>query len=136
MTTARDTDRGGAPLRRVLTAVVALYALVLQAVLGGIAALPVAAPFDPAASVHCLQQDAAAAASPEQAPVHDPADHHPGCCTLVHHPVAGDAAALAASTTVAWPNRVSVRLVHRMEGAVAARAPPNTLASARAPPVV
>ncbi|TXN20341.1 hypothetical protein [Methylobacterium sp. WL9] len=61
MTRASIGDGGGVRGWRVLTAVVALYALVMQAFLGGIvasaaAAAPSALPFD----VHCLDKAEAA----------------------------------------------------------------------------
>lgn len=112
---------------RALTAVVALYAFVMQAFLGGIvasaAAAPSALPFD----VHCL--DKADPTTP-QAPAH----HHAGCCTAAH-PAAGTPSPLPAMTSIVWPARRVVRVVWRMEGVASARAPPFTLASARAPPV-
>ena len=130
MTMAEARNGADARSLRRLTAVLALYALVIQVVLGGIAALPMAAtslPFD----VPCL--DKAGGAEPT-AP-HVPAHHHPGCCTVAQ-PIAGLPPPLPATASIAWPLRLAVRLGWRMAVAAPVRAPPGTLASARAPPLV
>lgn len=119
-------------LRR-LTAVLALYALVMQTFLGGLAPLPMASaaglPFD----VHCLDK-ADGAGSGDPAAPYTPAHQH-GCCCTAAQPVAASPPPLPAMASIAWPPRVAVQLVWRMTVAAPARAPPGTLASARAPPV-
>ncbi|MBB3904859.1 hypothetical protein GGR33_004385 [Methylobacterium brachythecii] len=119
-------------LRR-LTAVLALYALVIQSFLGGIAAFPSASasglPFD----VHCLDRSDGADRTDPGVP-HAPAHQHSCCCTAAHPPAGMPP--LATTASIAWRPRLAVRLVWRMASAAPARAPPRTLASARAPPVV
>ncbi|KQT57635.1 hypothetical protein ASG52_23715 [Methylobacterium sp. Leaf456] len=120
-------DRTGRAPRRLrgFTAVVALYALVLQALLGGIAALPVAG----APGFLCV---APAEAAPEDKPA--PTQLHAACCTAAGHapsaappPVLARAPAWSAPDAAApgWPGRPRL----------AARAPPFLIASARAPPL-
>ena len=130
----RRDRTGGAPrILRGLTAVAALYALVLQALLGGIAALPVAG----APTLLCLQ--AADGAVAGQAAAKDglpaPDAHHTGCCTAAHHP---SAAALPppVSTAAVWPERATARADWSRAPHRTARPPPFTLAHARAPPAV
>ena len=140
MTTARtraSTARADSPrIPRAVTAVLALYALALQALLGGMAPLstplPSAFPFDGRADVHCLQQ-AGDPSDPSPARPHRSDHHQPGCCTAATL-AAGLAPPLPAATPVLWPSRLPTRLVWRMQGAPSARAPPNSLAGARAPP--
>lgn len=129
MTTAGTRDGESVRRLRALTAVLALYALVMQAFLGGIvasaAAAPSALPFD----VHCLDQTERADPSAPQAPAH----HHTGCCTVAH-PAAAMPPPLPAITAIVWPQPIVVHVIWRMQGIASARAPPFTLASARAPP--
>ncbi|WP_147081156.1 hypothetical protein [Methylobacterium haplocladii] len=118
---------------RALTAVVALYALVMQAFLGGIAASAAASPFALPFDVHCLDKaDGSERVDPSapQAPAH----HHTCCCTAAS-PSAGTPPPLPVMTSVVWPQPIVVPVIWRMEGVASARAPPFTLASARAPPV-
>lgn len=129
MTTAMSSDGGGVRALRALTAVVALYALVLQAVLGGAVALS----FGPSFDVRCLDQ-ADGVEQRDPATPHGPAHQHSCCCTAAH-PAAGTPPPLPVAAGFAWPHRLAVRLVWRMEGDVSARAPPRTPAHARAPPV-
>ncbi len=129
MTAARTSTSDRAQGLRALTAVLALYALVLQTLLGGIAALPTG----PGHGILCLQQadgdlDTSGNGS---APHH----HHAACCTA-----APAVAALAAPspdvTMIAWPERRLERLAWTSEPAFGARAPPGTRPSPRGPPVV
>ncbi|MEH3118251.1 MAG: hypothetical protein PGN25_11865 [Methylorubrum populi] len=131
MPTTRRDRTGRAPrILRALTAVAALYALALQALLGGIAALPVAgAPGFLCASIR--NGDAAISTAKDGLPAPDLP--HPGCCTAANH---APAAALPspASTGIAWTARDAVRADWRGTIRRAARPPPFTLAHARAPP--
>ena len=131
MPTPRRDRTGGAPrILRGLTAVAALYALVLQALLGGIAALPIAG----APAFLCLSstgEAVSAEAAKDGLPAPDV--HHAGCCTAAHHP---PAAALPPppSAAIAWPEREAVRADWSGAQRRAGRPPPFTLAHARAPP--
>jgi hypothetical protein len=131
MPSPRRDRTGGAPrVLRGLTAVAALYALVLQALLGGIAALPVAV--NPTSL--CLAsagETAAAGAAKDGLPAPDA--HHAACCTAAHHP---SAAALPPplSAAIAWPEREAGRADWSVAQRRTARPPPFTLAHARAPP--
>lgn len=135
MPSPRRDRTGGAPrVLRGLTAVAALYALVLQALLGGIAALPVAGA--PAFLCQPIAQQAAdgavsAAAAKDGLPAPD--SHHAGCCTAAHH---APAATLTPplSAEAAWPERDAARARWSGVQRRAARPPPFTLAHARAPP--
>ncbi|UMY17174.1 hypothetical protein MMB17_21425 [Methylobacterium organophilum] len=113
--------RSGAQGLRGPVAVLALYALVLQGLLGGIAALPLAAK----AAMLC------APAAPVETPDGRGAPHqHAGCCSLAAPSPAGplpappDAARLLAACPVDW------------DRAAAPAVPPSpvTRARARAPP--
>ncbi|CAO4168187.1 DUF2946 domain-containing protein [Methylorubrum aminovorans] len=126
---SRDRTGGAPHVLRGLTAVAALYALVLQALLGGIAALPVAG----APAFLCVS----AAGEPLSADAeHDrlpaPASHHAGCCTAAHHPPAALPPPLSAAIT--WPDREAARAGWSGARSRTARPPPFTLAHARAPP--
>ena len=126
MTEAGTSGRGGASAWRLLTAVLALYALVLTSMLGTLAGLLAPAHGE----VICQVQDESAPADPQPGK----ACQHAACCT-----VASVAAAVeppsASATAIVWPPRRVTRLVWRMDGDAAARAPPGTIASPRAPPV-
>lgn len=135
MPSPRRDRTGGAPrVLRGLTAVAALYALVLQALLGGIAALPVAG----APAFLCqpiAQQIADGAVSAEAAKDGHPApdSHHAGCCTAAHHPPAATLTP-PLSAEAAWPERDAAPAKWSGVQRRAARPPPFTLAHARAPP--
>ena len=128
-TTRRDRDKGAPRLARALTSVIALYALVLQALLGGIAALPVA---DAPASL-CAQigvQAGGETASPDRHPAPDP--HYAGCCTAASHaPVAAPPPPSASGP--AWPEAAAHATWLAPQRRIA-RPPAFTLAHARAPP--
>ncbi|PJI55997.1 hypothetical protein CTI14_00485 [Methylobacterium radiotolerans] len=112
---------------RAAIAVVALYALALQAVLGS-AGLTVLA--DPT-HVIC-QPDIAIDDGPSKTPL---SHHgHSKCCVVAH--MAGCAAVPSIeSVPVAWPKRQVVALNWRPEVLACPRGPPGARASARAPPV-
>ncbi|KQQ19465.1 hypothetical protein ASF53_24040 [Methylobacterium sp. Leaf123] len=133
MPSPRRDRTGGAPrVLRGLTAVAALYALVLQSLLGGIAALPVAG----APAFLCqpsAQQVADGAVSAEAAKDGLPVSHHADCCTAAHHtPAATLTPPLSAEA--AWPERRVARAGWSGGQRRTARPPPFTLAHARAPP--
>lgn len=123
--------RPGRALCRAAIAVAALYALVLQAVLGGAA---FAGPVDPAGDpLHALCAPGAGSAD---APSGQHGEHaHLPCCTAAHPPSLAAPPDLS-SIAIVWPLRHAVAVVWRPEAAAAPRAPPGVVASARAPPVV
>ena len=110
---------------RAAVAVAALYALVLQALLGGLA---VPAPIDP---LHILcSADAGSGEGPSKP---HPAHSHLPCCTVAHGPgTVGPP--LPAPVAVIWPVGRAVAVIWRPEVVAAPRAPPGASASARAPP--
>ncbi len=124
MPTNHRDRTGRAPRRlRALTAVVALYALVLQALLGGIATLPVT-------GVSGLLCAAPAEAAPEGKSAALPP--HAACCHAASHtPSAAPPPALASSPAWREPDATATDWRARL----AARAPPFLIASARAPPL-
>ena len=110
-----------------IIAMVALYALALQAVLG--TALPYGAsgPF----GVICASHAGASDQDPTKAP---PVHNHLSCCTAAQAAPSAIVPSLA-STAIVWPVRRAGRVVWRPEVMAAPRAPPNVQAFARAPPV-
>lgn len=132
MPSPRRDRTGGAPrVLRGLTAVAALYALVLQALLGGIAALPVTG----APAFLCQPDAAVATAAPAKDGLPAPDSHHAGCCTAAHH---APPATLPPppSAEITWPERDAARADWSGAQGRAARPSPFTLAHARAPPAV
>ncbi|WP_142585801.1 hypothetical protein [uncultured Methylobacterium sp.] len=125
---ARRTDTGerwrGA---RAVIAVLALYALVLQAFLGGL--MPLAGPGD----IHCAPAEAAGQAP--GAASHDKASHdHAACC------VAAQAAATALpgrepAVTSARPRPAAAPVAWAATADFNPRAPPGALPHPRGPPV-
>lgn len=112
---------------RAITAVIALYAFVLQAFLGGLLPAPAMGAF----GVICAQ--ALGGASDDPAEPH-PVQHQP-CCIAAH--AAPDVAQPAiAATIVAWPVRTALHVAWPTEIRVAARAPPGSIAHPRGPPTV
>lgn len=111
---------------RAVIAVIALYALFLQAFLGGLVPLPSI----PVGGVICAEHDGSTVPSD-----HGPACQHHTCCTAVQaaqllQPL------LSAFATVAWaPTRVA-SAQWRDAGTVRARAPPDQSVSPRGPPAV
>lgn len=123
---ACGTRRGGL---RAITAVIALYALVLQAFLGGLAPVSAAGP----AGVLCLHEAGSEPADDDPSlPAHD---HHAACCTAAGHAPTAEPPLIVA-TAIAWPPRLATRVAWFEDGTVRARAPPGSVASARGPPVV
>lgn len=119
---------------RALTAVAALYALVLQALLGSIAALPVGvAPgllcARGADGIRVAREDTDAGGT-----LPPPGPHHAaGCCTAAGHaPAAGLPPSAAGS--LAWPEPAAESPGRIGPPPREARPPPFTLAHARAPP--
>jgi hypothetical protein len=113
---------------RVAIAVVALYAVVLQAILGGTLSV------GPSELTHqlCLKGTDVR----DDGPVTPPSPHtHLSCCTAAHVPPVLDAPSLSA-TIIAWPVRRASGVIWRPEVVSIPRAPPRLHATARAPPVV
>ena len=118
---------------RVVVSVAALYALALQAVLGGV----LSAGLGGQAHQLCLSAiDTAVSAPAEGGPAKGaPAHAHLACCTGAPHG-ATLGMPVPVATVVAWPERRAVDLSWRPEIVAAPRAPPGVRASARAPPPV
>lgn len=110
---------------RAIISVVALYALLLQAFLGGLVARPLA----PVGNEVCAEH--IGVSLPRE---HAPACLHNACCTVAHanelfHPL------LEVFATVAWASSVRVSVIPwRDAGSVQARAPPDQSVSPRGPP--
>jgi hypothetical protein len=120
--TKRSTLRG-------VTAVIALYAFVLQAFLGGLLPAPAMGAF----GVICAE--ATGTIPGEDQPGKPHPVQHAACCAAAH--VAPDVAAPAvAGTTIAWPVRAALHVGRPTEIRVAARAPPGSIAHPRGPPTV
>ncbi|WP_245421723.1 hypothetical protein [Methylobacterium sp. B4] len=103
---------------------IALYALALQAFLGGLAPLPAA----PLGAVICAEHDGLSVPGD-----HGPACQHHSCCT------AAQAAQLfhkhqSPFAVVAWIPTVVASVSWRDGGTVQARAPPDQSVSPRGPP--
>ncbi len=113
---------------RAVIAVAALYALALQALLGGMLMAGVAGPAHPL----CLQSAASAEADPTKVPV---AHDHLACCTAAPH-VTALQAPVPTATPIVWPQCQIAVLAWRPEVVAIPRAPPRFRHSARAPPVV
>ncbi|MCJ2035172.1 hypothetical protein [Methylobacterium sp. J-068] len=116
-----------APLRAV-TAVIALYAFILHAVLGGLAPLPSVLDH----GVLCLGQIDGASADPG-----DPAAAHHGpaaCCTVPS--ALGALLPEGVTQPVSWPRGVVNVVDWRTQSPVSARGPPGTIAHPRGPPTV
>ncbi|GJE73830.1 hypothetical protein [Methylorubrum suomiense] len=126
----KSRDRTGCAPRclRALTAVVALYALVLQALLGGIATLPVAG----APGLLCAAAPDRTNKAPDGKPV--PGAFHAACCTAAGHAPSA-APPPAAAGFVAWTAENAALPGWRGRTAQASRASPLRLAEARAPPL-
>ena len=123
---------------RVVVSVAALYALALQAVLGGVLSAGLAGPEHRL----CLEAiDTVGGTPAKDAPDKDapakgaPAHDHLACCTAAPHGVPFSAP-VPPATAVAWPERHSIGVTWRPEIVAAPRAPPGIRPSARAPPVV
>ncbi|GJD28777.1 hypothetical protein PMNALOAF_0006 [Methylobacterium adhaesivum] len=110
---------------RAIIAVIALYALCLQAILGT-AAMPSPIGQDSGLCLH----EAGETGSDAPAPVHV----HLACCTAAQA-LPGLDLPPAVSTDLARPNRRTARVAWRPHAMAQPRAPPRTPAHARAPPV-
>lgn len=114
---------------RPITAVVVLYAFVLQGFLGGL--LPIRM-LDHAGYL-CSQ--AAETVPDGDGPIKAPPHHAAACCVAAHATL--DAGApLPAMAMAAWPPRASGVAIRTPELRVAARAPPGSISLARGPPTV
>lgn len=116
------SDRRVGPALRAAVALLALYALLLQAFLGGL--MPVPAATDGLCAQH------ADASAPSGAPVpHD----HGDCCTAAQ--ATGPALPpRAPSVGFRWVATADLRPAWPLNRSVGARAPPGTIASPRGPP--
>lgn len=118
----------GLAICRAVIAVAALYALALQAILGG----AMSAGITGQVGAICLQN----AGAPEEGPAKTPPGQaHLVCCTAAHV-TPSVVVPVFASTVIVWPFRRVVRIAWRPEVVTVPRAPPGAVASARAPPVV
>lgn len=124
---ANQAGHGGwAPLRAI-TAVIALYAFVLHAVLSGLVPLPVSASH----GILCLgSTDDAGPAVPDSAHA-----HHQPCCTVAG-PMLHAALPDVSARTIVWPARATSRVTWSREASVSARGPPGTIPHPRGPPTV
>lgn len=117
----RDSARRGG-LARAAIAVAALYALALQAFLGGMMPMPAHAEGPPCTT--------AGPAGPDEPASHD----RTGCCTPARMP-ASDLPARADAMAAAWPARVAMRIAWLRPAPTRTRAAPGSAARARGPPV-
>jgi len=124
---AKQAGHGGwAPLRAI-TAVVALYAFVLHAVLSGLVPLPVSA----AHGILCLGPiDESGPGAPDSTHA-----HHQPCCTVAGSMLHAALPEVSARTIV-WPARATHRVAWQREASVSARGPPGTIPHPRGPPTV
>ncbi|MFC5553302.1 hypothetical protein [Methylobacterium iners] len=113
---------------RAITAVVALYAFMLQAFLGTM--LPAAAMAHP--GVICAPEAGLAEGEAPGTPHH--ADHAQ-CCIAPSWAVQAEAPASAASA-LAWPSRPVLQFAWGVEAAHPARSPPRSIAHPRGPPAI
>ncbi|MCJ2047565.1 hypothetical protein MKK58_23920 [Methylobacterium sp. J-078] len=113
---------------RAVTAVIALYAFVLNAILGGLVPLPASISH----GVLCLgQADDASPAVPD--PSHA---HHQSCCTVAG-PMLQVALPEIDAHAVVWPPRaVLSRIAWQRKAAHFVRGPPGAIPRPRGPPVV
>ena len=112
---------------RAAIAVAALYALALQAFLGG--AVATVQPGLP--HILCAPD---VGSSPDD-PVKAPPVHHPLACCPAAHSLDALTIPVLGSAIVAWPVRRVVGASWRPEVVARPRAPPGISASARAPPI-
>lgn len=121
ISTRRDEPPGGA--LRAAIAVLALYAFVLQAFLGGL--MPI-----PATGANLCAQHATGDAPPGKALPHD----HGDCCTAAQPGAAALPARTAPASAIAWSAENAPRPLWTMIAEPRARAPPGSVASPRGPP--
>jgi hypothetical protein len=118
--------RGWAPLRAI-TAVIALYAFVLHAVLSGLVPLPVSASH----GILCLGlNDDAGPGVPDSTHA-----HHQPCCTVAG-PMLHAALPDVSARTIVWPARAMRRVTWSRAASVSARGPPGAIPHPRGPPTV
>ncbi|MBP1182346.1 hypothetical protein [Methylobacterium sp. PvR107] len=115
-------DRPSAAALRAAIAVLALYAFVLQAFLGGLMPLP-------AAAEGLCAQHAASDAAPDKALPHG----HGACCTAAQATTTA-LPGRAASAVIVWRTAAASRPAWAMTDGPRARAPPGGIASPRGPP--
>lgn len=131
MTYGLSAMRHGSPrvvILRATIAVVALYALVLHAFVGGLMPPP-----SPLHGVLCLgQADGGDAAGAPDGAVHV---HHQPCCTAPAL-VAQVEDPILAVADIVWPRRSAARIAWRDETQAVARGPPRSIAHPRGPPTV
>ena len=113
---------------RVATAVFALYALVLQAVLGGAAVFA----SDAAHRALCLQQTGDGQDNPDTGP----GAHHGVDCCAVSPVAAGSAIPPHPFRVMSWGQGATAESNKPLRSLGEARAPPGSIASPRAPPVI
>ena len=112
---------------RAVTAVIALYAFVLQAFLGGLMPVPA---FGTGSPICAASSDAPVGDDAPAQPAHGP---HTLCCTAVAAFAAADHPGLTSSAIV-WPARIVVRVAWRDEAWISARGPPGSIPHPRGPP--
>ncbi|MDB5646968.1 MAG: hypothetical protein JWQ05_2637 [Methylobacterium sp.] len=128
LTATRAGRRRTAPLRAV-TAVIALYAFVLHAVLGGLVPLPASVSH----GILCLgQMDDAGSVPGAPDPSHA---HHQPCCTVAG-PMLDATSPATAPLAIVWPPRHVSRIAWQANSSVSARGPPGSIPHPRAPPAV
>jgi hypothetical protein len=118
-------SRQGSVASRVTISVIALYALLLQAIFAS--AGPVAA-FDPSAGVAC-SEDGSQSGGPS-----GEHHHHAGLCCILACAACGCAYIATASTIAVFPARAGVSFNWDQAPAIAARPPLKFFFGARGPP--
>lgn len=122
----RDSSAGG---WRAITAVVALYAFVLQVFLGTL--MPLGAQGHPGPICAGLVEGGGS----DQAPAEPGHGVHTLCCTSVTV-LAGTDAPILASSAIVWPVTALLRPAWPDEARPHARGPPRSIPHPRGPPVV
>ncbi|KQT93365.1 hypothetical protein ASG60_08345 [Methylobacterium sp. Leaf469] len=112
---------------RVVIVVAALYALALQAFLGGASFAASGGP----THIICAPGSTSVEEPTKSPPLHK----HLDCC-LVAHALGAPVVPPAISASITWPVRKATTVVWRFEVTAYPRAPPGVSASARAPPIV
>ncbi|MGF3027855.1 hypothetical protein ACQVP2_34315 [Methylobacterium aquaticum] len=117
--------RSDLPVYRAVITLAALYALALQAILGGLV------PTSLLGSDHVICAPNAGTGDGPFKP--GPAHSHLPCCTFAHGHEA-TSPPLPVVVAIVWPTRRAASVMWRPEIVAAPRAPPGISASARAPP--
>lgn len=123
---SRDSGAGGL---RAITAVIALYALVLQVFLGTLMPLPSLGHVGPLCSSLTDGTDT------DQSPVKSGHGKHDFCCTSASAVAVATVIGLVSSQTV-WPLSAGIRLTWLSEARPGGRGPPGTIPQPRGPPIV